>query len=119
MKYTVKKIIILLIYSVPFLFLSMAADYYLSNLAMYMLSILAFFILYKISEKGKDIFIIIFGNFLSFFMSYIFTTKYLGVEMNYYFVPFTAKGLLIFESIVVLLIQLISMWRNWTGKSNI
>ena len=90
----------------------MAADFYLSNLAMYMLSILAFYILYKISKKSEDIFIIICGNFLSFLMFYIFTVKYLGSEMNYYFKPFTAEGLLIFESIVILLIQIIILYVN-------
>lgn len=101
------RIILLIVYCVPFVFLSVNGDATSGTMLFYGLMIIGFTALCWGALKTDSIPVLYIGNILSFISSYLFA-KISGLEpMGYYFVPFTSHSLIIAISIVAIIIQTI------------
>ena len=110
MKFNKRDLLTLLLFLIPYSFLSVYLDFKLQSILGYMLGI-AFCILlsYLASEQNK-LWIIPLGNILSLLTSLIFLNNISSEGFMYYFKPFTPSMLLIILSIVSLSLQLISLY---------
>lgn len=102
-----KKLILLLGYCVPFVFLAMNEDATVGTLWFYLIMIVGFGVLSFISAKSKNIWIVFVGNVLSFVSSCIFAWNFQTPKWEYYFKPFLPNTLIIFETVIAFVIQII------------
>lgn len=101
------RIVLLLLYCIPFAFLSVNGDAQSRTMLFYVIMVMGFAGLCIISLMTSNIPIIYVGNALSFASSYI-VGKISGLEpMGYYFKPFTAYSLIVALSIVAIICQTI------------
>lgn len=101
------KILMLLAYCFPYVYLSMYGDSNFRTIIFYVLMMVCFGILLRMAIKKKAITILIIGNFLSFISSYIFISKYQEDNWNAYFKPFGSFDFLIVMTGTAFLIQLL------------
>ena len=101
-----KKLILLLGYCVPFVFLAMNEDATVGTLWFYLIMIVGFGVLSFISAKSKNIWIVFVGNVLSFVSSCIFAWNFQTPKWEYYFKPFLPNTLIIFETVIAFVIQI-------------
>ena len=107
MKKTIVRIILLLCYCIPFVFLAMNEDAAKGTLWFYLVMILGFTALCYLCIKTKNYSIVIIGNLLSFISSCIFVLSFYTDKWEYYFKPFLPNELIIFETVIAFLIQII------------
>ena len=107
MRKTIIRALILLIYCIPFVFLAMNEDALYGSLWFYLIGIIAFGVLGYGCVKIKELWIVIFGNILSFTSSCLFAYNFQTPKWEYYFKPFLPNQLIMFETIVVLIIQML------------
>ena len=107
MKKTFIKILLLLGYCIPFVFLAMNEDATVGTLWFYLIMIIGFYVLCYFSAKTKNSWIVIVGNILSFLSSCIFAWNFQTEKWEYYFKPFLPNQLIIFETVIAVIIQLI------------
>lgn len=103
----IAQIIILFCYCIPFVFLAMNEDAKAGTLWFYLIMILGFFALCYACIKTKNYYIVIIGNVASFISSCIFALNFYTDKWEYYFKPFLPNQLIIFESVIAFLIQII------------
>lgn len=101
------KILLLLGYCIPFVFLAMNEDATVGTLWFYLVMIIGFCGLCYFSAKTKNSWIVIVGNILSFLSSCIFAWNFQTEKWEYYFKPFLPNQLIIFETVIAVVIQLI------------
>lgn len=107
MKTWALRLALLLLYCVPFAFLSVNGDATSRTMIFYVLLVIGFAGLCWGAVKTNNIPIIYIGNVLSFASSYI-VAKVSGLDsMGYYFKPFTAYSLIVALSIVAVICQTI------------
>ena len=106
MKKNFIRVLLLLGYCVPFVFLAMNEDATVGTLWFYLIMIIGFGILSYASAKTKNSWIVVFGNILSFASSCIFAWNFQTPKWEYYFKPFLPNTLIIFETVVAFLIQI-------------
>ena len=99
--------LLMLGYGIPFVFLSMYGDAIYDTMLLYALMIVVLVVLCFSVVRSKQFMIVIFGNLLSFIISYSCLQHFYTDIWGWYFKPFTAKGLLVAISIITTLIQLI------------
>ena len=102
-----KKLILLLGYCVPFVFLAMNEDATVGTLWFYLIMIIGFGILSYASAKTKNSWIVVIGNILSFASSCIFAWNFQTPKWEYYFKPFLPNQLIVFETVIALVIQIV------------
>jgi len=106
------KVLLTLGYSIPFVFLAMNEDATTGTLWFYLIMIIAFSVLCFASIKSKNPWIVVVGNILSFASSCIFAWNFQTPKWEYYFKPFLPNQLIIFESVIAFLIQIIFVIHN-------
>lgn len=116
MKKNIIRIILLLCYCVPFVFLAMNEDITTGTLWFYLIMIFGFSALCGISIKTKNYSIVVIGNIISFISSCIFALNFQTGKWEYYFKPFLPHQLIIFETIVAFIIQIIFVTSNMRKK---
>ena len=112
MKKILIKIILLLGYCIPFVFLAMNEDAVTGTLWFYLIMILSFGALCYLSVKTKNEWVVIAGNILSFASSCVFAWFLKTEKWEYYFKPFLPNQLIIFETVIVFAIQIIFIIRK-------
>ena len=117
MKKNILKIILLLFYCIPFVFLAMNEDATVGTLWFYLIMIIGFCILSYASAKTKNSWIVVIGNILSFASSCIFAWNFQTPKWEYYFKPFLPNTLIIFETVITFLIQ-IAIVIHYARKNN-
>ena len=111
MKKNIVKIILLLFYCIPFVFLAMNEDATVGTLWFYLIMIIGFVILSYASAKTKNSWIVVVGNILSFISSCVFAWNFQTEKWEYYFKPFLPNKLIIFETVIASLIQIMVVIR--------
>ena len=101
------KAVLLLCYLTPFVFLAMNEDVTKGTLWFYLVMIVGFGTLSYLSAKTKNCLIVIIGNVLSFISSCIFAYSFQTEKWEYYFKPFLPNELIIFESVIAFIVQLV------------
>lgn len=107
MKNNITKALLILGYCLPFVFLAMNEDATTGTLYFYLIMIVGFSVLCFGCIKTKNSSIVVVGNILSFVSSCIFAWLFQTEKWEYYFKPFLPNQLIIFETIIVFLIQII------------
>lgn len=107
MKKSFIKVLLLLGYCIPFVFLAMNEDALFGTLWFYLIMIIGFSTLCYISAKTKNLWIVFVGNILSFVSSLIFTWNFQTEKWGYYFKPFSGNQLIVFETIIAAVIQIV------------
>ena len=99
--------LLLIVYCVPFAFLSVNGDATLGTMLFYGVMIAGFALLCWSALKTNNIAVLYIGNGLSFLSSYT-AGKLSGLEpMGYYFKPFTSHSLIVAISLVSLIVHTI------------
>lgn len=99
--------LLILGYCIPFVFLAMNEDATTGTLWFYLIMILGFWALCYGCIKTSNYIIVIIGNILSFISSCIFLLNFYTDKWEYYFKPFLPNQLIIFETVIAFLIQII------------
>ena len=107
MKNAIVKTSLILGYCIPFVFLAMNEDATTGTLWFYLIMIVGFSALCFGSIKTKNPWIVVLGNILSFASSCVFAWNFQTPKWEYYFKPFLPNQLIIFETILAFLIQII------------
>ena len=107
MKKNFIRVLLLLGYCVPFVFLAMNEDATVGTLWFYLIMIIGFGILSYASAKTKNSWIVVIGNILSFASSCIFAWNFQTPKWEYYFKPFLPNQLIVFETVIALVIQIV------------
>ena len=107
MKKNFIRVLLLLGYCVPIVFLAMNEDATVGTLWFYLIMIIGFGILSYASAKTKNSWIVVIDNILSFASSCIFAWNFQTPKWEYYFKPFLPNTLIIFETVIAFLIQII------------
>ena len=99
--------LLLIVYCVPFAFLSVNGDATSGTMLFYGVMIAGFALLCWGALKTNNVAVLYIGNGLSFLSSYT-AGKLSGLEpMGHYFKPFTAHSLIVVISVVVLIVHTI------------
>ncbi len=110
------RIVLVMMYCIPFEFLSVNGDAVSGTMIFYVLMVIGFAGLCWGAVKTNNIPIIYIGNVLSFVSSYI-VAKVSGLDsMGYYFKPFTAYSLIVALSIVAVICQTIPVLVHMVRK---
>ena len=117
MKTNFIRVLLLLGYCVPFIFLAMNEDATVGTLWFYLIMIIGFGALCYGSAKTKNSWIVVIGNILSFTSSCIFAWNFQTPKWEYYFKPFLPNTLIIFETVIAFLIQ-IAFVIHYARKNN-
>lgn len=107
MKKSFIKVLLLLGYCIPFVFLAMNEDALFGTLWFYLIMIIGFSVLCCGSAKTKSLWIVFVGNILSFVSSFIFSWNFQTEKWGYYFKPFSPNQLIVFETIIAVVIQIV------------
>ena len=107
MKTNFIRALLLLGYCVPFVFLAMNEDATVGTLWFYLIMIIGFGALCYGSAKTKNSWIVVIGNNLSFASSCIFAWNFQTPKWEYYFKPFLPNQLIVFETVIALVIQIV------------
>lgn len=107
MKKNITKVPLILGYCVPFVFLAMNEDAATGTLWFYLVMIVGIATLCFGSIRTKNSLIVVVGNILSFVSSCIFAWFFQTEKWEYYFKPFLPNQLIIFETILAFLVQII------------
>ena len=111
------RVILLLGYCIPFVFLAMNEDATVGTLWFYLIMIIGFTVLSYASAKTENSWIVVVGNILSFVFSCIFAWNFQTPKWEYYFKPFLPNTLIVFESVIAFLVQ-IALVKHYAKKSN-
>ena len=101
--------LLLIAYCVPYTFLAINGDATSGTMLFYGVMVAAFSLLCWGSIKTNNMMIVLIGNVISFLSSYIATLSGDLESRAGYFKPFTAESLLITISVVVTVIQVITV----------
>ena len=103
------RILLLSAYCVPYTFLAINGDATSGTMLFYGVMVAAFSLLCWGSVKTNNMMIVVIGNIISFLSSYIAVLSGDLEAMAWYFKPFIAQSLLITISVVVTVIQVITV----------
>ena len=113
------KILLLSGYCIPFVSLAMNEDATIGTLWYYLIMIIGFCVLCYASAKSKNTWIVFVGNVLSFASSCIFAWMFQTPNWEYYFKPFHSNQLIVFETVVVFVVQIIIVNCVTKGKKEL
>lgn len=117
MKKAFLKGILLLGYLIPFVFLAMREDANYGSMWSYLILIAGFCVLCFGCIRIKGIWILICGNFISFVSSCFCTYFNMTEKWNWYFKPFTPYQLILFETILLFVVQVV-IAKHFIKKAN-
>ena len=107
MKKWIIRLLLLVVFSFPYVYFSMYQDLINSSMIGYGLMIATLIFLIFICKKTHNLPVGALGNIISFIASYLLISCSTGEKWSYYFKPFTSVGLLIFVSIAIIILQLV------------
>ncbi|MBU3175250.1 hypothetical protein KPL47_02590 [Clostridium estertheticum] len=107
MKKWIIRLLLLVLFSFPYVYFSMYQDLINSSMIGYGLMIVVLIFLIFICKKTHNLLVGALGNILSFIASYLMVTYSTDEKWSYYFKPFTSVGLLIFVSIAIIILQVV------------
>lgn len=99
------RIILVIGYCVPYVFLALNGDADKGTMLFYGIMILCFGGLCWLGIKTKNGLVVLIGNGLSCLSSYLFLLQYQTEKWGWYFKPFTGISLMVTVSVIGLLIQ--------------
>lgn len=103
-------ILILIVYSVPYVFLGMYGDRIYHSLWLYGLMVVAMAGLGWYCGKTKRIPVALLGNLLSLFISCLLTQAFVGDDWNFFFKAFPASIRTVQFSGIMLVVQSVPWW---------
>ncbi|WP_440897594.1 hypothetical protein ACS127_06420 [Amphibacillus sp. Q70] len=112
------KILMLLAYCVPYVYLAMRGDYNSGTMMFYGLMIVCLGLLLWLAIKTKNVSVLIVGNVLTFSSSYFFILQNQKDDWWTYFKPFSPIGLLVSITIIILVIQALFIYYSKKISSN-
>jgi|SRR5699024_6425737 len=113
------KLLMLMAYCIPYVYIAMNGDATSRTMIFYGFMIIAFGILCRTATRTHNTIILIIGNILSFISSYFLILRKLpSEEWSFYFKPFTPIGLLGLITIVSFIIQIVSIIIVKVRKAN-
>jgi len=104
---TLMKIVLLLGYSVPFVFLAMYGDVAHGTMLLYGFMIIGYTTLCFFAIKSKQIGTMVIGNTLSWISSYICMQLAYTERWSWYFKPFRAETLMLILTVMACSIQIL------------
>ncbi len=107
MKKALIRMLQVLLYCIPFVFLAMNEDASAGTLWFYLIMIIGFTTLCVCSVRAKTPWMVAVGNILSFVSSCIFVCFFQTKKWGWYFKPFTPYQFVIFETMIAFVIQII------------
>lgn len=107
MKKTLIRMVLVLFYCIPFVFLAMNEDATAGTLWFYLVMIIGFGALCVCSVRTKSPWIVVLGNLLSFASSCVFVRIFQTEKWRWYFKPFTPYQFVLFETVIAFVIQII------------
>ena len=107
MKNVLTRLFLALGYCIPFVFLAMNGDATSGTMWFYAILFFGLGTLCYCSIKTKNAAVVILGNVLSFASSYVFAYFFNTEKWQYYFKPFTYNELIIFETAIAFVIQIL------------
>lgn len=110
------RFLLLLLYCIPFAFLSVYGDATSGTMMFYVVMLVGFALLCWVALKTKNIPTIFIGNIASCVFSYIAAELSSLEPMGEYFKPFTSYSLIILISVVSIFAHIIIVWL-YTRKS--
>lgn len=105
-------IVVLIGFSVPYVFLAMVEDLTFGSMWMYALMIIALISLTRYAIKHSIFIPQLIGNIISYMGSYWFISLHEGDKWGWYFKPLAAIGLLNVVTIIIVVLQVISWVLN-------
>ena len=109
----VVRILLLIGYSVPFVFLAMFGDVTYETMWLYLLLVVGFSLLCIGAIKTKQYAVVAVGNIISIASSYLCIQQFHTEKWNWYFKPFTDNMLMIIISVVIVLLQAIFVFKAY------
>ncbi|MCB2356927.1 hypothetical protein [Clostridium estertheticum] len=107
MKKWIIRLLLLVVFSFPYVYFSMYQDLINSSMIGYGLMIIVLIFLIFICKKTHNLPVGALGNIISFTVSHLMVTYSTDEKWSYYFMPFTSVGLLIFVSIAIIILQVV------------
>lgn len=107
MKKIFLRLLLILGYCIPFVFLAMNEDATFGTLWFYLIMAVGFSCLSYVSAKSKNTWIIVIGNILSFVSTCLFAWYFQTEKWEYYFKPFLPNQLIIIETAIAAVVQII------------
>ncbi|MBU3101289.1 MULTISPECIES: hypothetical protein [Clostridium] len=107
MKKWIIRLLLLVLFSFPYVYFSMYQDLINSSMIGYGLMIVVLIFLIFICKKTHNLPVGALGNIISFIASYLMVIYSTDEKWSYYFKPFTSVGLLIFVSIAIIILQVV------------
>lgn len=107
-KKIITRIILIIAYCIPFVFLALRGDATAGTMLFYVVMIVGFAILCWLAMKTDNASAIVFGNILSAVSSYLFWMKSGLGPMEWFFKPLTAYSFLVAVSIIAFVCQIIA-----------
>ena len=118
MKNRTIRVILILLYCIPYVFLAMNEDALRGTLWFYLVMILSFSVLSYFCAKIKSPHIVAVGNILSFVSSCLFAWFFKTEKWEWYFKPFLPNQLIIFESLIILIIHIVILFKKNKTQTN-
>lgn len=103
-------ILILLIYSVPYVFLGMLGDYALHSIVPYLFMIAVLVALLCYCMKTERLIFAALGNLLSLLSSGIFTRAFATDNWSFYFKAYSPVIRTLWFSVILMVLQLVIWW---------
>ncbi|MHC1747284.1 MAG: hypothetical protein AB9856_02705 [Cellulosilyticaceae bacterium] len=97
----------LIAYCFPYVFFAMQKDLNEWSMFGHRIATIACIVLLLICIRTRNIMICIIGNFITYTASSLCLLNVVGEKWTWYFTPFTARGLLLFLSIALAVMQII------------
>jgi hypothetical protein len=102
-KYT---ILLMVVYCIPFVFLSMYDDYKNYSMIVYGLMIMAVWYFAFLAKRKSSFLVLLIANILSFLSSYFWILHVNKIEdWEGYFKPFSSVQLFVFNTVIIILLQ--------------
>ncbi len=105
-------------YCVPYVFLAMNEDAVTGTPNFYFVMIICLGFLCFLCKKTDNKALAIYGNILSFISSCVFAWIFKTEKWEWYFKPFLPNQLIIFESLIILIIHIVILFKKNKTQTN-
>lgn len=102
-------LIVLIGYTVPFVYFALLEDFKMGTLLGYVLLLVMFTALAYVGQRFSHLLFVVVGNLVSYFVSVYFAGQRNDFGWDGYFKPLTAEQLILFVSLLMLIPQLIAV----------
>lgn len=110
-------LIVLIGYTVPFVYFALLEDFKMGTLLGYLLLLVMFTALAYVGQRVSHLLFVVVGNIVSYFVSIYFAGQRNDFGWDGYFKPLTAEQLIFFVSLLMLIPQLIAVVVAMSGEA--